>query len=309
MYRKYSVGERSIREALQRVAKGRTTISVVHGLSAIETADNIVMLDKGQVVEQGTHHDLIVPGGTHPAMVQLQNMTSEDGLHADRERFGLQSLENVDVTRTSSEKVDDAPASVKTITTSNSRSLTMSRASFETVQSSGRKDDQPKLRGLWATMTGVLTMTRQKAIQLFIALTAAVIVGCSFSGEAVILGNTVSSLSTCHSSQDITGSGRLWALLFFILAIVEFSANLLMSFFSGRVSKSVLERIRIACYSTLLAQNVEWHHSDGRTPATLLSYITTDRNTIAGLTGTIVGTAMSIIISMIAGVILSHIVA
>lgn len=82
-----------------------------------------------------------------------------------------------------------------------------------------------------------------------------------------------------------------------------------MNFFFGRVSESVLEWIRIASYSTLLARDEEWHRSDGRTPATLLSYITTDRNTIAGLTGTIVGTAMSIISSMIAGVILSHIVA
>lgn len=82
-----------------------------------------------------------------------------------------------------------------------------------------------------------------------------------------------------------------------------------MSFFFGRVSESVLEWIRIASYSTLLARDVEWHRSGGRTPATLLSYITTDTNAIAGLTGTIVGTAMSIIISMIAGVMLFHIVA
>ncbi|THW37049.1 ABC multidrug transporter SidT [Aureobasidium pullulans] len=303
-----SAGERSIRKAIQQVAKGRTTISIVHRLSTIKTADNIVVLDKGQVVEQGTHHDLIVAGGTYSAMVQLQNMTFGDGPDADRTRFGLQSVDNIDVARKPSEKVDDAPANAKTTTTSISRSLTMSRASFNTVQSSGHKDDHPKLRGLWATMTGVLTMTRPRAIQLFIALTAAVVVGGSFSGEAVIFGNTVSSLSTCHSSQDIARSGRFWALLFFILAIVEFSANFLMSSCFGRVSESVLERIRIASYNTLLAQNVEWHHSDGRTPATLLSYITTDTNAIAGLTGTIVGTAMSIIISMTAGVVLSHIV-
>lgn len=120
------------------MAKGRTTVSIVHRLSAIKTADNIVMLDKGQVTEQGTHHDLIVAGGTNSAMVQLQNMTSGDGLNADRERFGLQSLDDIDVAQKLSGRVDDAPANVKTTTTSISRPLTMSRASFETVRSSGQ---------------------------------------------------------------------------------------------------------------------------------------------------------------------------
>jgi len=55
--------ERKIQAALENVMKGRTTLVIAHRLSTIENADLIVVMDKGAIIEQGTHSELIEQNG------------------------------------------------------------------------------------------------------------------------------------------------------------------------------------------------------------------------------------------------------
>lgn len=52
-------GERIVQAALDKVSQNRTTITIAHRLSTIMKADNIVVLKKGTVAQQGTHHELL----------------------------------------------------------------------------------------------------------------------------------------------------------------------------------------------------------------------------------------------------------
>ncbi len=68
--------EQGIMEALARAGEGRTVITIAHRLSTIADADKIVVLEKGQVVEQGTHSDLLDAQGRYAQLWQRQQ--SED---------------------------------------------------------------------------------------------------------------------------------------------------------------------------------------------------------------------------------------
>ena len=57
--------ERLVQEALQRLMQGRTTLVIAHRLSTIEHADRVVVMERGQVVEQGTHEQLLELGGLY----------------------------------------------------------------------------------------------------------------------------------------------------------------------------------------------------------------------------------------------------
>lgn len=70
--------EKHIQETLDRASEDRTTIVVSHRMSAIKNADRIVFIEKGQVIEDGTHNELIAMKGSYYEMVKTTHHELED---------------------------------------------------------------------------------------------------------------------------------------------------------------------------------------------------------------------------------------
>ena len=73
-----SHSERHIQLALENVRKGRTCLIIAHRLSTIENADRIVVLDKGRIVEQGKHEDLLALNNYYSRLYQSQFRSQKD---------------------------------------------------------------------------------------------------------------------------------------------------------------------------------------------------------------------------------------
>ncbi len=69
--------EREVQDALNDAAKGRTTITIAHRLSTIADADQIIVVDQGRIVENGTHEELLALQGIYAAMWQRQIESGE----------------------------------------------------------------------------------------------------------------------------------------------------------------------------------------------------------------------------------------
>ncbi len=64
--------ERAVQEALEDLMVGRTTICIAHRLSTIQRADQIIVMEQGQIVEVGTHAELLAKGGVYRRLYDLQ---------------------------------------------------------------------------------------------------------------------------------------------------------------------------------------------------------------------------------------------
>ncbi len=87
--------EKDIQDALDRVARDRTSLVIAHRLSTVVHADNIIVLDHGEIVEQGTHLELLAKGGLYASLwarqreadearERLAQVLDEDGLTESR---------------------------------------------------------------------------------------------------------------------------------------------------------------------------------------------------------------------------------
>ena len=66
--------ERIVQDAINKLMENRTCIVIAHRLSTVQHADEIIVMEKGQIMERGTHHGLIEKDGIYKRLVQMQQV-------------------------------------------------------------------------------------------------------------------------------------------------------------------------------------------------------------------------------------------
>jgi ABC-type multidrug transport system fused ATPase/permease subunit len=288
-----SVSEVKIQNAIALASSGRTTLTIAHRLSTIRNADKIVVMHAGKVVEHGSHAELLSHNGRYAELVRLQTMSSttpgqDDVLTPKRQMNSTEGAQKKAELQVREDAVVD-PSQSKPPSVNGTHEFPGSFAKLFA-------------RTFWPVLRPHLLMTA-------LAFASAVIVGATFSGEAVIFGNTVGALSPCNPVSSIEASGRFFGLMFFILALIEFFASIISWSGFGFVSSKSVRALRSTLFNSMLDQDLAWHQKKGTSPAGLLSYITRDCEAWAGLSGSVIGTICSITLNLLAAIIMTHIIA
>ncbi|KAH6865914.1 leptomycin B resistance protein pmd1 [Alternaria rosae] len=286
-----SASEQRIQAAIERASRGRTVISIAHRLSTIRAAAKIIVMKKGDIIEQGTHDQLMDLEGSYADMVRLQTVKTDEGATSSRT-----SLDSRDADSITNEK------------------LALSAQEPDAVPANDAKATEAVEHTKGIVIAGsirktMLPLTRPYLLLVMLAFLAALVVGGQYCGSGLLFGNIMGTMSPCNSPEYVRSRGELLSGMWFMLACIAFLANFISWASFGLLSERLIYKVRNLSLHTLLQQPLQWHESESRSPTVLLEFITKDGQSLAGFSGSIIGALFSVIVNFIAAIILSHILA
>lgn len=278
--------ESLVQDALDRASQGRTTIVIAHRLSTIKKADNIVVMAKGQIVEQGTHEELIRADGVYASLVQAQELTSKNN-PSTRMSAGNDDTEK-------EEKVgmeEDKLALVRTATSAPS-------------EFHSKKNEKDQEYGTWELIKFSWAMNAGEHTTMTIGLVFSFLAGSNPAIQAIFLGNSINSLLSPGTSLGAHGIG-FWCWMFFMLGAVVGLFFYAQGMTLSKGSARLIGNVRKRAFGAMLRQDMEFFDGDTVTSGALANFLSSEANRLAGLSGstlgTIVSSASSIFVAIIVG--------
>lgn len=204
-------GEKIVQAALDKVSQNRTTITIAHRLSTIKRADRIIVLQKGRVVETGTHDSLLAdPEGVYSGLVQAQQLSLGDGA-ADNDEDELEDVAAV----LSREKSATFP---------------------DTVDQSST--DGWKERGLIRSFGMLLWEQRYRWHWYILTIIFCAIFASSTPLMAYLFAKVIETFESFHRGDldKFWDDAQFWSLMWFILAAVVGFSQLVVGFSSTQFS-------------------------------------------------------------------------
>ncbi|TVY16808.1 Phosphatidylcholine translocator ABCB4 [Lachnellula arida] len=265
-----------------RSMKHRTTVMIAHRLASVKSADNIIVMGKGQILEQGSHDVLMsIPDGAYRNLIEAQKLSPNSS-----EEHEVSTPNEVAYIET--DKIDPEEKQHET----------------ESV-SSGYTSDEAVSFGTIKIIRRCLALSRSRLFFTLLALVGALITGGLILGESIIFGHLVSLLNGPVDASRVD----FYCLMFFVVSLAALIGYITSGSCFGIVSEHLIMRTRDLSLRTILRQDMEWFLQSGRSTSSLVSVISMDSGHLSGLSGVIIGTMVSALVSVIGGAILAHIVA
>ncbi|KAK2596218.1 hypothetical protein QQS21_006366 [Conoideocrella luteorostrata] len=271
-----------VQQALDRASEGRTTIVIAHKLATIRKADNIVVMKKGKIVEQGTHESLIASDGAYAQLVRVQQL----------------NLKPSD-TDSESDKMDAAdeegdPADVVKMM---SKIATKDRTRMELALD---RDDYDKHKQL-GFVTVVLRLIKESPElrwTYFLVLVGCVGAAGAFPGQAILLAN-VTNVFTLTGSAMIE-RGNFYAAIFIVLAAGCFISYFILGYATNIVAQTLSHTFRRQSFDDMLRQDLQFFDRQENNTGALASRVDSNPQAILELMGFNVGLILIAVLNVLA---------
>ncbi|KAM0421186.1 hypothetical protein ACHAPT_011078 [Fusarium lateritium] len=249
-----------VQDALNKVSANKTTLIIAHKLSTIQSADNIIVMSSGQVVEQGRHHELLALDSQYATLVKAQSLG-----HAAEMR------ESNDI-----ENDDDHPE----------LDLTQKAAETSSFVSLTAPGDQPPAisqvnHSLIKCLFILLREQRDSYLWMALLVFACVIGGGSYSAQAVVYSRMINILSKPpgEARHDV----NFFALMFFVLALANMLAYLIVGWLGNLVGQTVTHRYRLEMFKRILNLDLDFFDRPENSSGSLTSKLSSVPNALQEL--------------------------
>lgn len=276
--------ERVVQAALDAASAGRTTISVAHRLSTVKTADNIVVMSSGQIVEQGTHEQLLAKNGAYFKLIGAQSLEIIDSSSGDDDH----------------ELSEEKGSSISDGNPTNGKDENSASYTDELVQGLVTNSSH----SLWSLITLLVSMNKEEWPILMVGLLFSIICGAGNPTQAVFFGKEIVSLALPLSESDqIRSQSDFWSLMYLMLAVVQFCAFCIQGICFAVCSGRLVHRVRDRAFRAIIRQDIEFF--DRTEAGALTSFLSTQTTHVASLSGVTLGTLLTVTTTLVSAIAVS----
>ncbi|ORX45556.1 multidrug resistance protein 1 [Piromyces finnis] len=220
--------EKVVQAALDSASSGRSTLVIAHRLTTVKNADCIIVMDKGVIIESGTHNELMEKQGVYYNLVKNQEMNVQENEVVEDEESDVEDSEMKKITIAEEEGKEEAELLNKRETTTLSRILTnISTASFNrrnTTRTSVKSGEQQKpITGgsLLASMDWKRYLSYNKPVWWanLLGMIGAIFNGSIQPAFAFIFASAMNVFN--KQGQELLDDGKFWALMFILLGVAN----------------------------------------------------------------------------------------
>ncbi|XP_050174693.1 ATP-binding cassette sub-family B member 5 [Myiozetetes cayanensis] len=280
--------ESIVQAALDKARAGRTTIVIAHRLSTIRTADTIAGFEKGVVVEQGTHSELMLQKGVYYSLVMQQgcsNDIQEDGTSEDSEGIGAEEYEeNINPVEdlTLQDHFEESVISGRdSIRRRSSRYKSTSKKSFG-KRKKKKELEEENLPDV--PYSRILALNKPEWLYLLLGVIAAAVIGAVHPTFAVIFGKIIGAFQE-RDPVKRSKNTLVLSLMFLLLGVIILAAYIIQGFMFGKSGEMLTMRLRSLSFRALLQQEIGWYDDQKNAVGVLLTRLATDASQVKGATG------------------------
>ncbi|CAF4336061.1 unnamed protein product [Rotaria socialis] len=279
-----SASEKIVQETLNQACKGRTTIVIAHRLTTIQNADQIYVLDKGTVIEQGTHETLIAKdGGKYQSMVKSQQVERTD------------------------EDSDDMMA-IETIRKQSENFLPFRHSRFisGSVTTDEDKDSSKPLKQR-NVIVRLLAMNKPEWLTILVACLACIINGAAEPFLAFLLAKIVEAFKYCSNSQ-LRRHVLLISFIFLVMGVVLMFIRFCQYTAFAIAGSKLTQRIRSKTFTCLLRQEVAYFDRPENSSGAISTRLSSDAAAIQEMLTTRLGSVCEVLALVLFGFIFGWII-
>ncbi|XP_031765976.2 ATP-dependent translocase ABCB1-like isoform X2 [Galleria mellonella] len=266
--------EAKVQKALDKAQENRTTIIVAHRLSTIRHADIIYVFKNGEIVESGSHDDLMKKKGQYYDMVMIQISNT-----------GLEAYDKPNITRQQSEADDtddeDDIKNAQIIEDTEPEEIEQDTSFWEIVRLNG-----PEWKSV--TLASISSLFSGFAMPMF----------------GVIIGDYIGVFSNTDKDEMLYEVRRL-VFTFIIIGLLSGIANFITIHFYGVAGEYLTERLRKRMFGTLLQQDVAYYDDKNNSTGALCARLAGEAAAVQAATGQRIGTLLQAAGTLVLALVIS----
>ena len=295
--------EKKVQAALDNVSKSRTTIMIAHKLSTVQKADKIIVLSHGEMVEEGTHQQLLTLKGTYHKLVNAQALNTKQTDGNDGNDAGESTEDNSE-----NWEATDTPVNFEELLPTKMNPLTLvasqGNADEEAGSESEDRDIARKL-SLVKCLSIIIFQEQTHIWPIFLAgFIASVAGGGLFPSQAVLFGKSIPTLQLPRGS-DLVSHGNFWALMYFVLGLGVLCCYLGVGFFWTIAAFHATRFYRREYFDSMLRQDISFFDLGGHGAADMTSSLSLHPQRLQSLLSTNLALILVVIVNITSCAILS----